>query len=103
MKNLTQKEWEEKVAADENAVVLDVRTNLECAQGTLKNAQCLDIFQRDSFLAGLEKMDKSKSYYVYCRSGQRSSSACQVMDQIGFANTYSLIGGISGWKKETVK
>lgn len=103
MKNLTQQEWEEKVAADENAVVLDVRTNLECAQGTLEKAQCLDIFQRDSFLVGLEKMDKSKSYYVYCRSGQRSASACQVMDQMGFANTYSLIGGISASKGEIVK
>lgn len=100
MKNLTQQEWEEKVAADENAVILDVRTEQESMQGMLANAQCLDIFQRDSFLAGLEKMDKSKSYYVYCRSGQRSASACQVMDQMSFANTYSLIGGISGWKEK---
>ena len=103
MKNLTQQDWEEKIAADKNAVVLDVRTSQECAEGTLEKAQCLDIFQRDSFLAGLEKMDKSKSYYVYCRSGQRSASACQIMDQMGFENTNSLIGGISGWRGEIVK
>ncbi|MCW4468897.1 rhodanese-like domain-containing protein [Flavobacterium sp. MFBS3-15] len=103
MKNITQQEWEEKVAADKNAVILDVRTEQECMQGMLANAQCLDIFARDRFVAGLEKMDKSKSYYVYCRSGQRSASACQVMDQMGFANTYSLIGGISAWKGEIVK
>lgn len=98
MKNLTQKEWEEKIAADENAVILDVRTNLECAQGTLENAQCLDIFQRESFLAGLEKMDKSKSYYVYCRSGQRSNSACQIMDEMGFEKVFNLTGGILSLK-----
>lgn len=103
MKNLTQIEWEEKVAADKDAVLLDVRTRHESTQGTLENAQCLDIFQRDSFSAGLERMDKSKSYYVYCHSGQRSADACQLMDRMGFANTYSLIGGISGWKGKIVK
>lgn len=98
MKNLTQKEWEEKFA-DKNSVVLDVRTQQECMQGMLANATCLDIFQRESFLAGLEKMDKSKSYYVYCRSGQRSAGACRLMDEMGFGDVYNLIGGISDWKQ----
>lgn len=99
MKDIAQREWEAKVTADKNAVVLDVRTEQECMQGMLANAKCLDIFQRESFLAGLEKLDKSKSYYVYCRSGQRSASACQVMDQMGFENVYNLAGGISNWKQ----
>jgi rhodanese-related sulfurtransferase len=103
MKNLTQQEWEEKVAADKNAIILDVRTEQECIQGMLANAQCLDIFVRDSFVTGLEKMDKSKNYYVYCRSGQRSAGACQIMDQMGFYNTYSLMGGISNWTGEIVR
>jgi rhodanese-related sulfurtransferase len=102
MKNITQQEWEEKVAADKNAVILDVRTEQECMQGMLANAQCVDIFRRDNFIVEMEKMDKSKNYYVYCRSGQRSAGACHVMDQMGFANTYSLIGGISNWTGEIV-
>ena len=102
MKNITQQEWKEKVATDKNAVILDVRTEQECMQGMLENAQCVDIFRRDNFIAEMEKMDKSKNYYVYCRSGQRSAGACQVMDQMGFASTYSLIGGISIWTGEIV-
>lgn len=97
MKNITQQEWTERVAADKNAVILDVRTEQECAQGTLDNARCLDIFQSKKFVDELEKMDKAKNYYVYCRSGQRSASACQMMEQMGFTNTYNLIGGISSW------
>jgi rhodanese-related sulfurtransferase len=42
-------------------------------------------------------MDKSKNYYVYCRAGSRSSQACQIMDQMGFENTYNLAGGFSNW------
>ena len=102
MKNLTQKEWEEKVATAENAVILDVRTNLECAQGTLENAQCLDIFQRDNFIEKLDKMDRDKNYYVYCRSGQRSANACQIMDEMGFKQTFNLSGGITGWTGKIV-
>ncbi|NDI98961.1 rhodanese-like domain-containing protein [Flavobacterium sp. LaA7.5] len=102
MKNLSQKEWEEKLASDSNAVVLDVRTENECAHGVLEHAQCLDIFQKDSFLAALGNMDKNKNYYVYCRSGQRSANACQVMEEMGFNETYNLLGGISGWTGKIV-
>ena len=102
MKNITQQEWEEQVAADKNAVILDVRTGPECAQGMLENAQCVDMLLRQEFVGRLEKMDKSKSYYVYCRSGQRSAGACQLMDQMGFTNVYNLIGGISNWEIKNI-
>lgn len=102
MKNITQQEWEAQVAEDKNAVILDVRTEQECSQGMLNNAQCLDIFEREYFISSLEKMDKQKSYYVYCRSGQRSAGACQIMEQMGFKSVYNLIGGIMNWR-ETVQ
>lgn len=102
MKNITQQEWEAQVAEDNNAVILDVRTEQECGQAMLNNAQCLDIFEREHFISSLEKMDKEKSYYVYCRSGQRSGGACQIMEKMGFKSVYNLIGGIMSWR-ETVQ
>lgn len=102
MKNLNQKEWEQKVSSDPNAVIIDVRTKQECSNGMLLNAQCIDIFQRDSFNSELSKMDKNKNYYVYCRSGQRSITACQIMDDMGFNETNNLLGGIAGWKGKIV-
>jgi len=43
-------------------------------------------------------LDKTKKYYVYCRSGGRSGQACNIMQQMGFGNTYNLIGGIMEWE-----
>jgi len=97
MKHITQEEWKKRAASDDNAVILDVRTQQECSQGILEGARCMDLYKKDIFIAELEKMDKSKNYFLYCRSGQRSASACLVMDSLGFKNTYSLLGGISEW------
>ena len=34
---------------------------------------------------------------MYCAAGVRSANACGVMQQLGFENTYNLIGGFSQW------
>ena len=40
---------------------------------------------------------KDKEVIVYCRSGKRSMLACQILDQMGFQDTYNLEGGILAW------
>lgn len=40
---------------------------------------------------------KDKEVIVYCRSGKRSMLACQILDQMGFQDTYNLDGGILAW------
>ena len=40
---------------------------------------------------GLEKMDRSLNYYVYCHSGVRSVQACQIMKTFGYENLYNLL------------
>lgn len=103
MKELTQEEWREKLEQDDKAVVLDVRTEEEMEEGYLPNAKLIDIYKGQEFVDEIEKLDKSKNYYIYCRSGQRSEQACQLMDQMGFANTYNLLGGIIEWEGEIVE
>lgn len=103
MKHITQKEWEELLAQDNQAVILDVRTPEEQAEGIIKDALCMDIYKPEEFISALENLDKSKNYYVYCKAGGRSANACQVMDQMGFAKTYNLLGGASLWSGELVK
>jgi len=49
------------------------------------------------FMNEIEKLDREKPYLVYCRSGNRSGKACNMMDQLGFGNTYNLIGGMLAW------
>lgn len=100
MADLTQKEWSEQLANDENAVVLDVRTQSEVSEGSIPNALNIDIYQGQDFIFDLEELDKDKNYYVYCRSGSRSAQACAIMHQLGFDNAFNLMGGILEWKGE---
>ena len=100
MADLTQQEWMSKLSEDDNAVVLDVRTPEEVAQGIIPNAIAIDIYKGQGFIYEVEELDKSKNYYVYCKAGGRSAQACSVMNQLGFKNTYNLIGGFSEWTGE---
>lgn len=103
MKNLTQEQWAKEVSQDKNAVILDVRTEEEFIEGYIPNAKNIDIYKGQGFLDEVEKLDKSKNYYVYCRSGARSAQACALMKQQGFENAYNLMGGITDWEGEIQK
>ncbi|UAB75849.1 rhodanese-like domain-containing protein [Mesoflavibacter sp. SCSIO 43206] len=97
MANLSQKDWTEQLNADDNAVILDVRTEAEVAEKKIPNSINIDIYKGQGFVYQLEELDKSKNYYVYCRSGARSEKACNIMNQLGFDNAYNLVGGILEW------
>jgi rhodanese-related sulfurtransferase len=98
--NLTQEDWVSQFEADENAVILDVRTEAECDEGIIPNAINIDIYEGQGFITKIEALDKSKNYYVYCRSGARSAKACEVMNSLGFENAYNLLGGFMEWEGE---
>lgn len=100
MEDLTQEEWSEQLANDDNAVILDVRTDTEIADGIIPNAIHIDIYKGKEFIDRIEELDRSKNYYVYCRSGNRSGQACRIMEELGFENTYNLEGGMLEWQGE---
>lgn len=102
MADLTQEQWVSQLSGDDNAVILDVRTAREVADGIIPKAIHLDIYKGQEFIDELEKLDKDKSYYVYCRSGNRSGQACSIMNQLGIANAYNLMGGMLEWEGEVV-
>ncbi len=94
--NISPVEFREMIASD-NVILLDVRTPQEVADGYIKNAVFADYYT-DDFNVVIEKLDKEKPVYVYCRSGSRSSRAAKVLAQKGFAKIYNLDGGILEWK-----
>lgn len=98
MADLTQKEWTNQLNQSNNAVVLDVRTLDEVAEGVIPNAIHIDIFKGQGFIDELKQLPKDKTYFVYCRSGRRSAQACDVMQKLGFKETYNLLGGIMEWQ-----
>jgi rhodanese-related sulfurtransferase len=81
---------------NKNFVILDVRTPEEYADGHLANATNID-FKATDFAEKVGKLDKSKSYLVYCRSGHRSASAAEIMKTQSFQTIYNLDGGITQW------
>lgn len=80
----------------EPIVLIDVRTPGEVAKGKIAKAKEINVTDL-SFKQNVLKLDKSKTYVVYCRSGQRSSRACNIMTKAGFENVYNLQGGYSQW------
>lgn len=100
--NLQQEDWISQLNADPNAVILDVRTEDEWNDGFIPNAINIDIYKGQGFIYAVEELDKSKNYYVYCKAGGRSEQACTIMSQLGFENTYNLMGGMMQWKGEVV-
>ena len=98
--NLSQEHWSTQLEQDNKSVLLDVRTEDECADGIISGSINIDIYEGQGFIDKIEQLDKSKNYYVYCKSGGRSRQACAVMNQLGFENTFNLEGGFSQWQGE---
>ena len=78
-----------------NAVLLDVRTKSEFQGGTIKGAKNIDLMS-STFAEQVEKLDKNKTYLLFCRSGNRSGQACNIMAGKGF-KVYNLSGGVGAW------
>jgi rhodanese-related sulfurtransferase len=83
----------------ENGIIIDVRTPEEFCSGHIKDATNID-FYSDKFIEKLRIVRKDVPIYVYCRSGGRSSSAANKMEELGFTKVYNLVGGIGAWDSE---
>jgi len=79
-------------------VILDVRTPKEFAEEHIENAINID-YHSETFWDELNKLDKDKTYLIYCRSGARSAKALNIMEELNFREVYNL-GGIIAWKAE---
>lgn len=96
--DLSQTDWTQQQQDSKGGIILDVRTPEEYEEGHLPNAVLLDIRNPKSFMDGVEALDPSKRYYVYCRSGARSAQACQLLKQQGILDCFNLLGGIMEWQ-----
>lgn len=81
-----------------NALILDVREEGEYAAGHIPNSRHIPLGQLKERLKELEK-SKGRPIVVLCRSGQRSISACAALKKQGFADVYTLKGGLVAWEQ----
>lgn len=100
MINLSETEWVKLHDESEESVIIDVRTDDEFSTGYIEGAVNIDFYMGNKFISEIDKLDKSKSYFIYCKSGARSGQTCELMKQKGFKKVYNLEGGILGWTGE---
>ncbi|MCB2413567.1 rhodanese-like domain-containing protein [Demequina sp. TTPB684] len=82
--------------------VIDVRTPAEFAEGHLPGAVNMNV-EDPAFATAVAGLESAADYAVYCRSGNRSRVAIDLMTQAGLTQTVGLEGGISAWRGEIVK
>jgi rhodanese-related sulfurtransferase len=91
-------EFNQAIEENENAFLLDVRTQTEWEQdGHLENATLIphsELKAREGELP----TEKDTMILLYCRSGNRSQDAAQTLIDLGFTNIIELETGINGWK-----
>ena len=88
----------QKLIANTNVVVLDVRTPEEFAAGHIAGATNIN-FRAPDFAKAVAGLDTNKTYLVHCASGNRSTQALPTFQKFPFQSVYHLDGGIKGWEK----
>jgi len=89
-------DFKQKLGADPGAVLLDVRTPEEVAEGALPGAVNIN-FNAPDFQEKIAALDKGKPYFVYCKVGGRSGKAATLMSESGFQEVHNLKGGYDAW------
>jgi rhodanese-related sulfurtransferase len=98
MQLITVSELHERLAKGEKLNLIDVREPAENQEFNiggelipLGKIQRMEVDQLENL--------KSQEVICYCRSGNRSGQACQILEMLGFSNTKNLQGGMLAWKQ----
>lgn len=85
-------------AKDAKVIFLDIRTIREHQAGAIPSSQHLDFYDA-GFVEKVKVLDQSKTYLIYCASGNRSKSALRIMHELGFKEIYEYDGGYSHYAR----
>ena len=99
VKKISPTAFQTQLTKSESAVLIDVRTPEEFAEGHLEGAVNINVNDKD-FETKLNALEKDNALLLYCRSGMRSGKASKIASQQGFKEIYDMFGGISGWMSE---
>ena len=98
MQTISVEELKKRINAGEHVNLVDVREPNENADfnigGTLLPLGEIRNYNTDA----IDDL-KDKEVILYCRSGNRSGMATQVLEQMGFSNVKNLTGGMLAWQQ----
>lgn len=89
----------QKLQAQGDLQLVDVRTPEEVAEGKIDGAQNIN-FRDPKFKEEISTLDKNKPIAVYCGAGGRSGKTSTLLQELGFKEIYDLSGGFTQWKEE---
>lgn len=92
----------DKLIQDSTVSILDVRTKEEYNAGHIKGAILIPVQELQSRISEIDSL-KNKKVLVYCRSGNRSKKALDILTQSGFSQLYHLEKGIKIWMQDGFK
>ena len=92
--NDTPEEFENNMQGD--FLLLDVRTQEEYDAGHIDGSLLIPVTELENRLGEIEEY-KDKSVLVYCRSGNRSLTASEILIDSGFTEVHNLLTGFNGW------
>ena len=75
-------------------IILDVRRQDEYDIGHIERAIIIPV---DELEDRLDELSKNDELLVYCRTGNRSSSAVNILQSNGFTMIFHMKDGITGW------
>ncbi len=82
------------------SILIDLRTTKEIeAKGKIKGAKQIDFLDKNAE-AIILKLDKNKSYLIYCAGGGRSGECAELMVNNGFKLIANLEKGFDDWKRK---
>lgn len=94
--NVTVAEASQLIGENPEMTILDVRTPEEFAQGHIPEALNIDVEGPD-FRSEIQDLPREDTYLVYCRTGNRSVTASEIMIEEGFTDVTNVTGGFSDW------
>jgi len=100
---VTVEQAKELVETKPNLVILDVGTESEFKEGHIEGAVNIPI---DELEQRIGEMDKNDEYLVYCRTGNGTTIAAQILFERGYSKVFNMAGGIEAWTRavfQTVK
>ncbi len=97
VKKLDSSEFRLRLHNNKKARLIDVSSEGEHRELHIPGSLNYDVLSPE-FIGKLECMNKSRTYFIYCRNGKRSETAIRLMEEFGFKRVYALMSGLQDWK-----
>ena len=94
IKQLLPDELHDQLRSGKEMSIIDVREDDEVAQGMISGAKHIPLGEIENRLG---EIDINTEHVLVCRSGGRSTKACQILLGKGY-KVQNLIGGMTAWK-----